>query len=141
MLHRPEDADDAVQQCLVQAVAKIDQWEVGTNLTAWLFVILRNVVFSESRRANRRPAVFGLDDWEPSLAVSGGQEERVMLSALERAILGLPSEQRDVILLVGVEGLQYEEAAEVLSVPVGTVRSRLSRARGALRDKMNGSIP
>lgn len=133
------DADDTVQQCLAQAVANIDQWQPGSNLTAWLFVILRNVVYSDNRRSRRRPLTLGLEDWDQATGVSGGQEEALMLSALERAIHGLPPEQRDVILLVGAEGLSYEEAAEVLRVPVGTVRSRLSRARLALRELMDGT--
>ena len=133
------DADDAVQQCLAQAVAGIEQWQPGTNLRAWLFVILRHVVYSEARRVSRRPTILGLEDWDESASVSGGQEERLMLDSLEAAIGGLPDPQRDVVLLVGVEGLSYEEAASILETPVGTIRSRLSRARASLRRILAGA--
>jgi len=134
----PDQADDLVQECLLRAIARIDSWEPGTNLRAWLFVILRNIFISELRRAGRAPTEGAIEDEHPGLAVSGRQETRMALVELQKALDMLSSEHREVLLLVAVEGLKYEEAAEVLAVPVGTVRSRLSRARSALRDLLEG---
>lgn len=132
-----DQADDLVQECLVRAIARIDTWQPGTNLRAWLFVILRNVFISEIRRAGRGPVDAVLEDDHPGLAVSGRQETRLAVVELQKALDMLSAEHREVLLLVAVEGLRYEEAAEVLAVPVGTVRSRLSRARTALRDLLD----
>jgi RNA polymerase sigma-70 factor (ECF subfamily) len=134
----PDHADDLVQECLSRAIAKIDTWQPGTNLRAWLFVILRNCHINEIRREQR---VVSLDDdapaSEPTLAVPGSQETRVALAEVRRAYLSLSEEHREVLLLVAIEGLQYEEASAILEVPLGTVRSRLSRARQALRQALD----
>ncbi len=131
-----DQADDLVQDCLTRAIAKIDTWQPGTNLRAWLFVILRNAYISEVRRCIRMP--FGTNSAEDDLrlVVSGGQEASVELIEVRVALDALSIEHREVLHLVAVEGLKYEEAAEVLEVPVGTVRSRLSRARSALRARL-----
>jgi RNA polymerase sigma-70 factor, ECF subfamily len=134
----PDHADDLVQECLSRAIAKIDTWQPGTNLRAWLFVILRNCHINEIRREQR---VVSLDDEtpasEPTLSVPGNQETRVALAEVRRAYLRLSEEHREVLLLVAIEGLQYEEAAGILQIPVGTIRSRLSRARQTLRDALD----
>jgi RNA polymerase sigma-70 factor, ECF subfamily len=133
----PDHADDLVQECLSRAIAKIDTWQPGTNLRAWLFVILRNCHINEIRREQR---VVSLDDdsptSEPTLTVPGSQETRVALAEVRNAYLSLSEEHREVLLLVAIEGLQYEEASAILEVPLGTVRSRLSRARQALRQAL-----
>lgn len=131
-----DQADDLVQDCLTRAIAKIDSWQPGTNLRAWLFVILRNAYISEVRRSSRMP--FGTSDAEDDfrLVVSGGQEASLELLEVREALDSLSIEHREVLHLVAVEGLKYEEAAEILEVPVGTVRSRLSRARSALRVRL-----
>lgn len=134
-------ADDLVQECLLRAIARFESWQPGTNLRAWLFVILRNVFISELRRAGRAPTDAAVGDEHPGLAVSGRQETRLEVLELQRALDMLSSEHREVLLLVAVEGLKYEEAAEVLALPVGTVRSRLSRARMALRELLEGTVP
>ncbi len=137
----PDHADDLVQECLSRAIAKIDTWQPGTNLRAWLFVILRNCHINEIRREQR---VVSLEDEspasEPALSVPGSQETRVALAEVHRAYLSLSEEHREVLLLVAIEGLQYEEAAEILEVPLGTVRSRLSRARQALRQALDAGL-
>jgi RNA polymerase sigma-70 factor (ECF subfamily) len=125
-------ADDLVQECLTRAIAKIDSWQPGTNLRAWLFVILRNCHFNELRRKNRSPIVPGAE--ERVVSVPGNQEMHMTLLEVKDAFLRLSQEHREVLLLVAIEGLPYEEAASVLDVPIGTVRSRASRARQALRD-------
>jgi RNA polymerase sigma-70 factor, ECF subfamily len=134
----PDRADDLVQECLSRAFAKIDTWQPGTNLRAWLFVILRNCHVNEIRREQR---IVSIDDESPAsgptLTVPGSQETRVALAEVRNAYLSLSEEHREVLLLVAIEGLQYEEASAILDVPLGTVRSRLSRARQALRQALD----
>jgi len=126
-------ADDLVQDCLARALGKLHLWQEGTDLRAWLFTILHNQYVNQVRRAVREGASVGLSETEPLLSRAPHQGRRLELRDLERAISKLPEEQRAVILLVGLEGMRYEEVAVILDVPVGTVRSRLSRGREALR--------
>jgi len=134
LVRDPVYADDLVQDCLTRAVARIDSYEPGTNLRAWLFVILRNVVINDYHRGRRGPALTDLSETHANLSTAADQEQRLMLDEVRKAVDLLPDEQRDIILLVPVEGLAYEEVAQILDIPIGTVRSRLSRARTALRD-------
>jgi RNA polymerase sigma-70 factor (ECF subfamily) len=133
-------ADDLVQDCLTRALGKIHLWQEGTDLRAWLFTILHNQYVNQVRRAVREGAAVGLSETEPMLTRAPHQGKRLELRDLERAIAKLPEEQRSVILLVGLEGMRYEEVADVLGVPVGTIRSRLSRGREALR-RLMGIVP
>jgi RNA polymerase sigma-70 factor, ECF subfamily len=126
-------ADDLVQDCLTRALDKLHLWQKGTDLRAWLFTILHNQYVNHVRRSVREGATVGLSGDEPLLTQAPEQGCRLELRDLERAIAKLPKEQRSAILLVGLEGMGYEEVAAVLDVPVGTVRSRLSRGREALR--------
>lgn len=126
-------ADDLVQDCLTRALGKLHLWHSGTDLRAWLFTILHNQYVNHVRRAVREGAAVGLSEGEPLLTRAPQQGQRLELRELERAIATLPAEQRAVILLVGLEGMRYEEVAAILKVPVGTIRSRLSRGRDALR--------
>ena len=126
-------ADDLVQDCLARAIGKLHLWQTGTDLRAWLFTILHNQHVNHVRRAVREGATVGLTDGEPLLTRAPPQGHRLELRDLERAMAKLPEEQRSAILLVGLEGMRYEEVAMILSVPVGTIRSRLSRGREALR--------
>jgi RNA polymerase sigma-70 factor (ECF subfamily) len=128
-------ADDLVQSCLVRAIAKQHLWERGTNLRAWLFTILHNQHVNDVRHSVREGNTVELDE-APQLTVQSNAIPSLELRDLERAIGKLPAEQREVILLVGLEGMAYEEVATVLNVPVGTVRSRLSRGRDQLRRLM-----
>ncbi len=129
-------ADDLVQDCLTRALSKVHLWQKGTDLRAWLFTILHNQYVNNVRRAVREGSAVGLSDSEPSLTTLPNQAKRLELRDLQRAIAKLPEEQRAVILLVGLEGMRYEEVARVLDVPVGTIRSRLSRGREMLRQLM-----
>jgi RNA polymerase sigma-70 factor (ECF subfamily) len=126
-------ADDLVQDCLARALGKVHLWQKGTDLRAWLFTILHNQYVNHVRRAVREGTAVGLSDSEPTLTTQPNQSKRLELRDLERAIAKLPEEQRAVLLLVGLEGMRYEEVAAVLDVPVGTIRSRLSRGREMLR--------
>src|SRR5580693_8086358 len=133
-------ADDLVQDCLTRALGKLHLWQEGSDLRAWLFTILHNQYVNHVRRAVREGAAVGLSDTEPLLTSAPNQGKRLELRDLERAIAKLPEEQRSVLLLVGLEGMRYEEVAVVLDVPVGTIRSRLSRGREMLRQLM-GMVP
>ena len=133
-------ADDLVQDCLTRALGKLHLWQEGTDLRAWLFTILHNQYVNHIRRSVREGAAVAFNESEPSLSRAPQQAKRLELRDLERAVAKLPAEQRSVVLLVGLEGMQYEEVAAVLGVPVGTVRSRLSRGREALR-RLTGADP
>ncbi|HEU0154643.1 MAG TPA: sigma-70 family RNA polymerase sigma factor [Stellaceae bacterium] len=133
-------ADDLVQDSLTRALDKFHLWQEGTDLRAWLFTILHNQYVNHVRRAVREGIAVGLSDSEPLLTRAPHQGQRLELRDLERAIAKLPEEQRAAILLVGLEGMRYEEVAVVLNIPVGTVRSRLSRGRDALR-RLTGIAP
>ena len=133
-------ADDLVQDCLTRAFAKLHLWQHGTDLRAWLFTILHNQYVNHVRRTAREGTAIGLSEREPLLAGAPQQGRRLELRDLDRALAKLPDAQRSVILLVGLEGMRYEEVAAVLDVPVGTIRSRLSRGRKALR-RLTGMVP
>jgi RNA polymerase sigma-70 factor, ECF subfamily len=109
----------------------------GTDLRAWLFTILHNQDVNEIRRSVREGVVVAVEDVAPVLTVAPRAASSLQLRDLERAIRLLPEEQRQVILLVGLEGMRYEEVAAVLDIPIGTVRSRLSRSRKMLRRLMD----
>jgi RNA polymerase sigma-70 factor, ECF subfamily len=133
-------ADDLVQDCLTRALGKLHLWQQGTDMRAWLLTILHNQYVNHVRRSAREGAAVGLNECEPLLARAPRQGEWLELRDLERAIVKLPDAQRSVILLIGLEGMNYEDVAAVLDVPVGTIRSRLSRGREALR-RLTGIAP
>ena len=133
-------ADDLVQECLTRALGKMHLWEEGTDLRAWLFTILHHQHVSLTRRQARQRANTELQKSYRSPAVSPNQTTRLELRDLERALAALPEEQRSVIMLVGLEGMRYDEAASLVNLPVGTVRSRVSRGRETLR-KMTELFP
>lgn len=128
----PAWADDLVQDTLERALNRSRLWRPGSNLRAWLLTLLRNL-FIDQLRARHDLAV---DDetapWQ-SLAAPATEIEGLVLRDVQRALYRLPVEQREVLLLVGLEELSYQEAATVLGVPVGTVMSRLARGRKHLR--------
>ena len=130
-------ADDLVQETLLRAVAKAHLWQQGTDIRAWLFTIMHNQYVNMVRRAIREEATVDIEQMSSSLVATTDPTASRQLRELERALGRLPGEQREVILLVGLEGLSYESAAQILGVPVGTVRSRLSRGRDALRRLMD----
>jgi len=134
-----DDADDLVQDCLLRAVSHLQQWERGTNLRAWLFVILRNVYINDKRRSTRSPIATEVECDYSTHGVSGNQEARQELLQLQNAFNKLSVEHREILTLVTIEGFEYEEAATVLSIPIGTVRSRLARARNTLKELFDSS--
>jgi RNA polymerase sigma-70 factor (ECF subfamily) len=131
-------ADDLVQDTLARAWEKRRLWQAGTDLRAWLFTVMHNVFVNQRALARRDALNVSLDGegeagevWQ--IAVRPNQQARVELAELLVRVGRLPAEQREVLLLAAVEELKYEEIAAVLDVPVGTVMSRLSRARQKLR--------
>ncbi|MFP5514472.1 MAG: sigma-70 family RNA polymerase sigma factor [Alphaproteobacteria bacterium] len=136
LMRNSADAEDLVQEALTRAVARADSFQAGTNLRAWLFTILHNVHVNQVRSKAARPQEVDVDDVESKLVTPARQEERVELREMMSAVGELPEEQRKVLLLVALEGLKYDEVADMLGVPIGTVMSRLSRAREAVRAKL-----
>jgi RNA polymerase sigma-70 factor (ECF subfamily) len=129
-------ADDLVQDTLVRAIAKAHLWQAGTDIRAWLFTIMHNQHVNMVRRAMREDASVDIEQVSSSLVATTDPTAGRQLRELERALAQLPEEQRQVILLVGLEGMAYETTAQILGVPIGTVRSRLSRGRDLLRRLM-----
>lgn len=142
LLRNRTDAEDLVQEALTRAVARADTFKAGTNLRAWLFTILHNVHVNQVRSRAARPDEVPVEAVESRLVTPARQEERIEVRDMMRALDELPEEQRQVLLLVALEGLKYEEVAATLGVPIGTVMSRLSRARDAVRTKLaaDGSV-
>jgi RNA polymerase sigma-70 factor (ECF subfamily) len=134
-------ADDLVQDTLARAWEKLSLWRRGTDLRAWLFTILHNLYVNDVRRRMSRPETLELDDDSFDVAQPDTAGHGLLMRDLEAALARLPDEQREVLLLVGLEEMSYEETARTLGIPVGTVMSRLSRARERLRALMNGTGP
>jgi RNA polymerase sigma-70 factor, ECF subfamily len=130
-------ADDLVQDSIEHGLAKRHLWRPETNLRAWLFTIMHNQYVNQVRRSVREGVVVSTSDGEPLLSNEAPQGKRLELRDLDRALAQLPDEQRAVILLVGLEGMSYQAVAEVVGIPIGTVRSRLSRGRLMLRQLMD----
>ena len=133
-------ADDLVQETLTKAWAKADSYQDGTNLMAWLFTILRNEFYSHIRKRKRE--VEDVDGAEAAQLVSApGQMPNLELGDFRTALATLPEDQREAIILVGASGFSYEEAADIMGCAVGTVKSRLSRARTRLTELLDGDVP
>jgi RNA polymerase sigma-70 factor (ECF subfamily) len=126
-------ADDLVQDTLVRGLAKAHLWQPGTNMRAWLFAIMHNQYVNNVRRAQREGAIVDVDQVASTLVATADPTASRQLSELDHALGHLSKRQREVVLLVGLEGMSYDEAAKILRVPIGTIRSRLGRAREALR--------
>jgi RNA polymerase sigma-70 factor (ECF subfamily) len=129
-------ADDLVQDTLVRAFSYIDRFERGTNLEAWLFTILRNLIHSDFRKRKRE-----VEDPDGSYAARlrtyPDQQSHLDYEDFRTALAKVPADQREALLLVGAHGMSYEEAAEVCNVPVGTIKSRVNRARNRVADLLD----
>ena len=138
---RPDMADDLVQETMLKAWAAQERFQPGTSMRAWTFVILRNAYLTDMRR-NRFRGDYDELTAERILTAPAGQEEPVHLSDLHRALLTLPAERREALLLVGAGGFSYEEAAEICGCAVGTIKSRVGRARATLTSMLeDGDLP
>ena len=126
------DGDDLCQMAIERALARRDQWQPDTRLDSWIYKIMRNLFIDEIRARRRRSETFVGEEAGLAIGAPGGQESAVELGMVDRAMLRLPDEQREAVLLVMVEGCSYKEAAEIVDCPVGTLNSRLVRGRDAL---------
>jgi RNA polymerase sigma-70 factor (ECF subfamily) len=129
-------ADDLVQETLLKAWAARQRFQAGTNMRAWTFIILRNLFLSQMRRARFK------GEWDEItasklLAAPASQDRHVELGDMQRALLHLPQPQREALILVGAGGFAYEEAAEICGCAVGTIKSRVNRARARLADMLS----
>jgi RNA polymerase sigma-70 factor, ECF subfamily len=134
---RPDAADDLVQDTILRGIEKMHLFASGTNLRAWLFTVMHNQYVNSIRRATRHGHEIEVE--KVHLSAPATQTASLELRDLERAIDRLPDEQRITLLLIGLEGMKYEEVAQICNVPIGTVRSRLSRARDELRRMLDGA--
>lgn len=131
-------ADDLVQDTLERGLVKLHLWRPGSNLRAWLFTLMHNV-FINQLRSQPAGAGAGSGDEAAEVAMRPTQTDWLEVRDLQAALLRLPEDQREVLLLVGLEQMSYEETAGALGIPVGTVMSRLSRARERLRGLLAGA--
>lgn len=133
LIGNPHNADDLVQDTILKAWAKQDSFEPGTNMKAWLFTILRNNFYSKMRKRGRE-----IQDADGSyterLSVHPEQHGAMDLRDFRKALDKLPEDQREAIILVGASGFSYEEAATICNCAVGTIKSRVSRARSSLQE-------
>jgi len=133
-------ADDLVQETIVRALTNAEKYQPGTNLNAWLVTILRNHFYSEGRKRRRE-----VEDADGSIAgrlsEAPRQEGRIAMNEFVAALSKIPDEQREALILIGASGFSYEEAARICDVRVGTIKSRVSRARARLEDMLNASTP
>jgi RNA polymerase sigma factor (sigma-70 family) len=135
-------ADDLVQDCLERVISRWHQRRDDGNARAWVFTILRNLALNRLKQTARRGAHVAIEDaGEAAFASAASQEDGLRHRDLLRGLQGLTEDQRSVLLLVSVEDLSYAEAARVLDVPLGTVMSRLSRARENLLRAMEVGTP
>jgi RNA polymerase sigma factor (sigma-70 family) len=138
------DAEDLVQETYLKALRGFASFQPGTNFRAWMFQILRNTFWSSCSKLERRMTVaMDLEEEGPALAVENETPETVLMkrsdsALLQNAIDNLPVHYREALLLCEVEEMSYREIAEILSIPTGTVMSRLSRARKAVRESLRG---
>lgn len=148
LTHNDADSADLVQECYTKAFRFIDKYEVGTNAKAWLFKILKNAFINNYRKKAKAPTKVDIDDIagykedDNAGALSGYVDLRqeifqnMMGDEVTAAVNGLPVDYRTVILLCDVEDFTYEEISKIIGAPIGTVRSRLFRARNLLKEKL-----
>jgi RNA polymerase sigma-70 factor (ECF subfamily) len=133
-----EDADDLVQIAIEKALTRTDQWTPGTRLDSWMFRIMQTTWIDEVRARDRRGQTFVPEEEGEHVGVAS-HDAQMDAMAVRKAVARLGDDQRAVVGLVLVEGLAYQEAADVLGIPVGTLTSRLARAREALQMMLGGA--
>jgi RNA polymerase sigma-70 factor, ECF subfamily len=138
--HNGSDADDLVQDTLIKAWSNRDKFEPGTNLRAWLFTILRNTYYTSVLR-RRREVRDEMGEYAGALRTPPTQDWSVAMRSLQEALQQLPPEHREALILVGAAGLSYEEAAEICGCALGTIKSRVNRARARLLKIMDADSP
>ena len=136
--HNGSDADDLVQDTLIKAWTNRDKFEPGTNLRAWLFTILRNTYYTHVLR-RRREVRDEAGEYAGALKTPATQDWSITMRSLQLALQQLPDEHREALILVGAAGLSYEEAAEICGCALGTIKSRVNRARARLLKIMDAA--
>jgi len=137
LVDTPEEADDLVQDCLERAIRKRHLWRRHGSIRSWLYRVLYNVFVNQGihrQRRRRQLPITGDAESDAQLSAPARQEDGIAVQDISEAMDRLPDDQRAVIVLVAVEGFSYDEAAAAMDVPVGTIRSRLSRGREQLRE-------
>ncbi len=132
-------ADDLVQDTLERAWGRFDLWRRNSDLRAWMFTIMHNLFVNQGKSAHAEQAGLMQENGEWEIPVRATQEDGLAVQDLHAAISRLPPQYREVVLLVGLEQMKYEEVARVLEIPLGTVMSRLARGREQLRDLLAGN--
>jgi RNA polymerase sigma-70 factor (ECF subfamily) len=132
-------ADDLVQECLARALSKLHLWRPDSDLLAWLLTVMHNLFINDLRRERNAPPLLWLDEEHHGTPMRPTQEDGLEMRDLQSALLRLPPEQREVVLLIGLENMSYEDVAKTLDIPIGTVMSRLARGRERLRKLMSGN--
>lgn len=134
-----EEADELVQAAYARALARLGQWQAGTRLDSWMYRIIQSIHLNKRQAAKVRGEHYAPLDPDEQMGSDGAREAeaQMTLDAVRRFIWQLPEEQRTVLLLITVEGLSYKETAELLGLPIGTVTSRLARARLAVNALVN----
>lgn len=143
LLTRSEDrGDDLMQSTVEKALTRIDQWQSGTSLESWMFRIAQNLHIDAMRAQSRRGQEVDVDALEMVAGDDGRRivEGRSDIDRVGQAMLALPYEQRSILALVALEECSYREVSEILDIPIGTVMSRLSRARAALDRSLHGEV-
>jgi len=144
LINNRELADDLVQDTLERALGRTELFRAGTDLRAWLFTIMHNLFVNQVRKSSARGVHVSVDDEgipETDYAVPASQMSTLEVRDLDYALQRLPADQREVVLLVGLEEMSYADVALALDIPIGTVMSRLSRGRERLRALMAGAAP
>jgi len=136
LLGNRTDADDLVQDTMERGWSKLASWRPGTDMRAWLFGIMHNLHVDHIRKPTLPTEI--MDDATPIPPLRAAQTDALEMRDIESALYQLPAEQREILLLIALEEMTYEEVAHSLQIPIGTVMSRLSRAREKLRVLMNG---
>ena len=136
----PTRADDLVQDTLARAISRRQLWLREKGIRPWLFTIMHNLYVNEVDKRSRQPVLLDAASHADGILASEQPESGLLVRDLDRALAALPEEQREVVLLVGLEQLSYRETARALSIPIGTVMSRLSRGRERLRELMAGKV-
>jgi RNA polymerase sigma-70 factor (ECF subfamily) len=129
------DLDDLVQEALIKALSNLDKFEEGTNLRSWLFTITRNAFCTQHNRNKR--VVYGYEEcWSSAISVDASQDWSLHFKDFKRELGTLPSQQREALDLIVLQGTAYDAAATQLGCPIGTIKSRVNRARAALTERL-----
>ncbi|MEX2615493.1 MAG: RNA polymerase sigma factor [Alphaproteobacteria bacterium] len=140
LLGSSTEVDDLVQETLCHALRKRHVWDSVRNIKAYLFTMLHNLHLDRAGMVSRRGRQVPMEDVEWHLQCPEQQPDPIVLRDLERGLMDLRQDQRQVVIMIGVEGMSYRDVAKSLDIPIGTVMSRLSRGREALRKSMEGSV-